>query len=507
MEAHSKMLQEIPQMGEIIGGKYRLERVVGTGGMGVVCESTHVDLGEKVAIKFLAGEAAASEERVVRFVREAWAAAKIKSEHVARVIDVARLADGNAYLVMEYLEGEDIKQVLARGPMPVCDAVDFILQACEALVEAHKLGIVHRDLKPGNLFVTTRADGLPWIKVLDFGISKIAGGAITKTSTLMGSPLYMSPEQLVSAKHVDPRADIWSLGVILYEMLSGATPFTADTLPQIIACVMHNEPRPLRELASDVPAEIEQALGRCLQKDPAERHQSLADLATALAPFGSQRARASAEYIANVIARPLVDSPGGPVCSRDESSSQPVPITLLSEPRLTVDVSDDQAASPSAAPHSGEPAARPGSPPEMPQATAALADGPTRTMEPLSASPPARRRTPVAVVVLTAVSMGVLIGVVALFGRGDDDALAPSSAGTAVVGQEPPLPASKHRSDPSPEPESSAVQTAVGEPHPSASATGTASSAATASASSVAPKSAPPRQRTRQKAWDPWEGR
>ena len=212
--------------GEILAGKYRVERLLGSGGMGMVVAAHHLDLDEKVALKLLLPGAATNPMLVARFVREARAAAKIKSEHVARVTDVGQLEDGSPYMVMEHLEGSDLAAYLTRtGPLPVAEAVDFVLQACEALAEAHGLGIVHRDLKPANLFCVQRVDDQRSIKVLDFGISKIsvdtASQSLTQTSALMGSPLYMSPEQMQSARTVDARADIWSLGVILFELLAG----------------------------------------------------------------------------------------------------------------------------------------------------------------------------------------------------------------------------------------------------------------------------------------------
>src|SRR5258706_2580107 len=202
--------------GEILAGKYRVERVLGVGGMGVVVAATHIQLEERVAIKFLIKDALASGEAVARFAREARAAVKIKSEHVARVIDVGTLETGAPYMVMEYLEGGDLSQVLqSRGSLPMEEAVEYVLQACEAIAHAHVLGIVHRDLKPANLFLIRRPDGTNAIKVVDFGISKVMPGkgsssdnAMTRTRAVMGSPLYMSPEQMTSTRDVDGRTDI-----------------------------------------------------------------------------------------------------------------------------------------------------------------------------------------------------------------------------------------------------------------------------------------------------------
>ena len=194
--------------GEILAGKYRVDKVLGVGGMGVVVAAYHIELDQRVAIKFLLPEVLDHGEAVARFAREARAAVKIKSEHVAKVTDVGKLENGAPYMVMEFLDGSDLSQWLTqRGALPVEQACEFVLQACEAIAEAHALGIVHRDLKPGNLFVIRRADGVLSVKVLDFGISKTASGpgsgsagAMTKTSALMGSPLYMSPEQMQSSR-------------------------------------------------------------------------------------------------------------------------------------------------------------------------------------------------------------------------------------------------------------------------------------------------------------------
>jgi len=294
--------------GQILAGKFRIERVLGQGGMGVVVAATHLQLDERVALKFLLPEALLNPEAVERFAREARAAVKIKSEHVARVSDVGTLESGSPYMVMEYLHGEDLAAWVRRhGAMPVADAVEFLLQACEAIAEAHALGIVHRDLKPANLFVTHRVDGSPCIKVLDFGISKVTlPGAtpefgMTKTSTVMGSPLYMSPEQMSSSRNVDMRTDIWALGVILYESLTGRVPFEAETMPQLCGMILQDPPRPLQELRPDLPPALQHAVLRCLEKNRDQRFNNVAELAHALAPFGRHAAQRSAERISRVL--------------------------------------------------------------------------------------------------------------------------------------------------------------------------------------------------------------
>ena len=292
--------------GQILAGKYRVERVIGEGGMGVVVAAYHLHLDERVAIKFLLPEVVNNEEAVGRFAREARAAVKIKSEHVARVVDVGTLESGSPYMVMEYLDGADLAgQVAKEGAMPIEAVVEYVLQACEALAEAHSLGIVHRDLKPANLFLSRRADGSPCVKVLDFGISKMTAAAgsmnMTRTATVMGSPLYMSPEQMTSTRDVDARADIWALGAILYELLSGRTPFAADTMPQLCAMILQQQPQPVRDFRPDIPDGLQQVVLHCLEKDPAHRFPTVAELAQALLPFAPRRAHISVERVSRVM--------------------------------------------------------------------------------------------------------------------------------------------------------------------------------------------------------------
>ena len=293
--------------GEILAGKYRLERILGVGGMGVVVAAHHVHLDAKVAIKFLLPEMLAYPEAALRFAREARNAVRIANEHVARVWDVGTLDNGAPYMVMEYLQGADVSSLLARGgPLSVEDAVDFVLQAMEAIAEAHALGIVHRDLKPANLFCIRRPDGRLSIKVLDFGISKaIVPGAVsqnlatTAPATLMGSPFYMSPEQIESANLVDPRTDIWAMGVILFEILTGRVPFYGETIAEVTFKVAARPPPSISR--SDVPEGLERAVCTCLEKDRERRFRNVAELALALLPFGSKRAKASVERIADTI--------------------------------------------------------------------------------------------------------------------------------------------------------------------------------------------------------------
>jgi serine/threonine-protein kinase len=313
--------------------------------MGVVVAATHEQLDQRVALKFLLPEAAKQPEVVQRFLREARAAVKIHSEHVARVIDVGALESGMPYMVMEYLEGEDLDHLVAgRGPLPVEEAATYVLQACEAVAEAHALGIVHRDIKPANLFLARRPSGPATIKVLDFGISKVPLTArevsLTSTAAMMGSPGYMSPEQIMSSSEVDARSDIWSFGVVLYELLTRELPFMADQVPALIGAILHKPHVPLRAVRPELPPGIEAVVDRCLEKDPARRYANIAELAQALVPFTAPRSRAvSLERIEHVLgvtdANPAlartaihasVDRPAARAVSSSAIAEAPLPV-------------------------------------------------------------------------------------------------------------------------------------------------------------------------------------
>jgi serine/threonine-protein kinase len=318
----------------MVDGKYRIDRVLGMGGMGIVVAGHHIRLDERVAIKFLRDEFMADRDAVKRFAREARTAIKIKSEHAVRVLDVGSLANGTPYMVMEYLEGEDLATTLRKqGPLSVEQAAEFMLQACEAMAEAHALGIVHRDLKPGNLFVTRRADGIAAVKVFDFGISKGAKSGqtasdLTGKAVALGSPSYMSPEQLASAGDLDARADIWALGVTLFEMLTAALPFEAPTTPEICGAILRDPPRAMRDVRAGIPRALEAVVRKCLQKDREQRYQNVAALALALVPFGPARAKSSAQRVwrtihANTPPTPLLGigpSTEPPPASNDRAS-------------------------------------------------------------------------------------------------------------------------------------------------------------------------------------------
>jgi tRNA A-37 threonylcarbamoyl transferase component Bud32 len=281
-------------LGHVLANRYRIDGVLGSGGMGVVVAATHLALQTRVAIKFLKPDSLKDEEARARLFREARAAARTKGDHVVQIIDVGTLESGAPYVVMEYLQGADLATVLrANGPLPVADAAAYVLQVCEAVHHAHALGIVHRDLKPSNVFLTRDAAGHERIKVLDFGLSKIVdvpGGPtldtrLTGPHSMLGTPLYMSPEQLSNASDVDHRTDIWSIGAILFQLIAGRPPFEARSLPQLCTLIMHGSPRSLSNLRADVPAGLESVISRCLAKKLPDRYANVEELARALARF------------------------------------------------------------------------------------------------------------------------------------------------------------------------------------------------------------------------------
>ena len=308
----------MPVAGEVLLGKYVIERVLGEGGMGTVVAATHLELGQPVAIKFMLPAIAEREARAERFIREARAAASIRSDHVGRVLDVGSTPSGLPYIVMEYLEGLDLAELMAcTSQLPVEEALGYVLEACEAIAEAHARGIVHRDIKPENLFLAERPDGSRIVKVLDFGISKSLTAseqeqAITNPTFSIGSPPYMSPEQVRSPGDVDARTDIWSLGATLYEMLAGQPPFLGDTPAQTLALVLEAQPPRLRDFRPDVPEELEAVVMRCLQKDRTKRYASLDEFSTELAPFASPEAEVSVERVSRLLGRDPPRSRRGP---------------------------------------------------------------------------------------------------------------------------------------------------------------------------------------------------
>jgi serine/threonine-protein kinase len=282
-----------PPANSVFASKYTVVRTIGQGGMGVVLEAVHTKLGQPVAIKLLKSELASDHESVMRFEREARAAATLMSRHAARIYDVDATAEGVPFMVMEYLEGRDLGSILHdQGILPQEDAVDWVIQACAAMAEAHALGIVHRDLKPSNLFLSENATGGAMVKVLDFGISKVASESelqLTNTETVLGTPHYMSPEQLTQARVVDGRADIWALAVILYRSLTKAFPFNAPHPTALAVSIATDAPASVNGHGCELPPALAAAIMKGLEKDPDTRHANVHAFAEAIAPFGSGR--------------------------------------------------------------------------------------------------------------------------------------------------------------------------------------------------------------------------
>jgi serine/threonine protein kinase len=314
--------------------KYLIEGELGRGGSGVVFCARHRELDERVAIKFLLPGPRTSSD-LARFRSEARTAHRVKSEHVARIIDVSTTNGDVPYIVMEYLQGVDLERMLQRSPsrqLATRDAIDFILQACEAVAECHCLDIVHRDLKPSNLFCVHGSDGLPMIKVLDFGISKLRTGAVDTSTTggcrVVGSPRYMSPEQFEYAADVDARADIWAIGVILYELVTGSVPFTETDVFRLRERIRTEEPRPMNEVRSDVPPALAAVVGRCLEKRRGNRYPNLAEFAKAMYPFATQRTRLSVARIVRIVEAPGCTTGSLPLFTHINSDS---PTIVLNE--------------------------------------------------------------------------------------------------------------------------------------------------------------------------------
>jgi serine/threonine protein kinase len=356
--------------GDVIAGKFRVERILGEGGMGYVVSARHLQLGQMVALKFMRDEICTPDFKS-RFLREARNTVRLKSKHVSRVLDVGALEGGAPYMVMEYLEGTDLSDLLhKKGTIPAHDVCEYVLQACEAIAEAHGHNIVHRDLKPANLFLTKGQSGEPVVKVLDFGVSKVLdlgmdddtnpGGrprrdhpdsVVTKITDLLGSPSYMAPEQIMSASDADAQSDIWSLGVILFRLISGKAPFHAASLGELIQQIMHGPTPNLREAWPDLPHGLENVVARCLERDRKNRLGDVIEFARLLAPYAGPVATPSLERIA-ILGPALVAAPPPPPRSsvpsfssaRNAWTAPPTRIAPLTDPGKKKDISPVTAA-------------------------------------------------------------------------------------------------------------------------------------------------------------------
>lgn len=357
--------------GTVLCGKYRVERVLARGGMGTVVVATHLKLDRLVAIKLVDLEGRDRAHVSARFLREARAAGRLVGDHVVRIIDLDEAADGTPFLVMELLEGTDLERLLTeQGRVAPQRAVDWALQACAALAEAHARDVVHRDVKPANLFLVRRLDGVELIKLLDFGISKIVTDEVqlTRTAATLGSPLFMSPEQLLTPNVVDRRSDVWSLGVTLYRWLAGVAPFDAADASALAAQIAAQPPRPLGEVAPQLPEGLATVVMRCLEKDAARRFSSVLELADALEPFRAPAGLGSAARVRLADAAARVEPPAAAVAPAPAAA--PAPSWTLSHDVPRPGVSGGSAVV-SAGPSSGSTAGR---------ASAERPDGPSTGM-------------------------------------------------------------------------------------------------------------------------------
>jgi eukaryotic-like serine/threonine-protein kinase len=284
-----------PLVGTVLDGKFRIERALASGASGDVYEANHLALGSKVAVKVLRpGVPETAHIRRKRFVREARVAARIQSDHVVRIFDIVAPDTGLIYIVMELLNGETLADRIKRtGAMAPSEAVDYILQAAKPLAQMHDAGILHRDVKPSNVFLARDAEGNERIKLLDFGVAAFqqplerGDSSITLTDAIVGTPRYMAPEQVRASKDVDSRADVWALGVTLYELLAGSPPFDGQTVLAVLNQIEQQEPRLLSERRPAVSTGLAGVVHRCLAKDPARRPVDARALAEALAPYAA----------------------------------------------------------------------------------------------------------------------------------------------------------------------------------------------------------------------------
>ena len=473
--------------GNLVDGRYLVGEIIGTGAFGLVFEAKNVELDEKVALKTMRPEIAVDTAMVARFAREAKAAASIKSEYVATVYDVGTGADGLPYIVMEYLDGKNLgDHVETSGPIGAQQAVEYALQICEALAVAHAKGIVHRDIKPENLLLTERAGGMRIVKVLDFGISKAAlTGSIfgdelpiVKTVNLMGTPLYMSPEQVRCSDSVDLRSDIWSLGMVLYEIIAGTTAFEGASITEICAAILEQKPHPIENHCSSLPAGLVDVINRCLEKDVRNRFQNVAELALALMPFAPKRSRLNVERAVSVL-----QSAGHVDANvRVESAMPPVSVDALQAEAL---LRQSLAGLSNVAPRVPTLASTSSKPPVVAIAsdppTASAASRPSGAFDDPPHAASRKSRTALVLVLGLVLSGGVLFGVNAMLHRGGAREEAPAT--TVAIAPAAPAMTAESTGAAAAHPAAAAIPA----PGAGAGATSTTTGAATAEESKGAP--------------------
>ena len=296
------------RVGEVLAGKYRIERIHAPGALGVTCDAQHRQLRQRVVVKLCGAFAAPHSQVAVRFLESARVAAQLRNVHLARLLDIGTLDSGVPYSVTEHLSGTDLRGVLrVREWLPVSEAVDYILQVCEALAVAHVAGLVHRNLKPTNVFLARDDDGRPIVKVLDFCLVEGALSDVSLTTStaesIVSSLAYLAPEQVRDPSSVDVRADIWAVGALLHELLTGVPPYTASSVPGIFAAIAADSPTPVSQLRGELPTELEEVVLRCLEKERDYRWSDVGTLARQLRRFASEAGRDAVDRVIMVLER------------------------------------------------------------------------------------------------------------------------------------------------------------------------------------------------------------